>query len=85
MQGEGFAAAAGAVALALGAGVVMLALAIDLTDVAVASAVLAAGIATLMSIPLHFRQIVMPGGFSFVRHISPRLSVQRLVFIAHIS
>ena len=44
MQGEGFAAAAGAVALALGAGVVMSALAIDLTDAAVASAVLAAGI-----------------------------------------
>ncbi|CAK0787942.1 hypothetical protein CVIRNUC_011164 [Coccomyxa viridis] len=42
-KGEGFAAAAGAVALALGAGVVILALAIDLTDVAVASAVLAAG------------------------------------------
>ena len=48
MQGEGFAAAAGAVALALGAGVLMSALAIDLTDAAVASAVLAAGITKLM-------------------------------------
>ena len=40
---NGAGAAAGAVALALGAGVVMSALAIDLTDAAVASAVLAAG------------------------------------------
>lgn len=40
---QGPAAAAGAIALALGAGVVMSALAIDLTDAAVASAILAAG------------------------------------------
>ncbi len=40
---NGAGAAAGAVALALGAGVVMSALAIDLTDAAVASAILAAG------------------------------------------
>lgn len=40
---NGAGAAAGAVALALSAGVVMSALAIDLTDAAVASAILAAG------------------------------------------
>ena len=37
-------------ALALGAGVVMSALAIDLTDAAVASAILAAGVSILLSI-----------------------------------
>ena len=82
LQGEGFAAAAGAVALALGAGVVMSALAIDLTDAAVASAILAAGIAALMSTPLHFRQIVVPGGSCRALHLPPRLSVQRMVSVA---
>ena len=59
---QGPAAAAGAVALALGAGVVMSALAIDLTDAAVASAILAAGACMLVALPSYcYAELCMLG------------------------
>ena len=75
LQGEDFATAAGAVALALGAGVVMSALAIDLTDAAVASAVLAAGSTSSFL----FKRILLITYLAY--RLCLRLALQRIVLV----